>query len=165
VRRIPFYKFIWTLKARRWANFCKISHILYNPFPHSFRFDIETEGVFMAMPEAHAPDRRAVPRRKVHLDCQVIFEGNEYDAVIQDISVMGAFLWSSFMPAHDSAVSLRLKPSHMKPLVILKGTVVRRDSKYREHGKAGAFAIVFKNNPPNLLQLLGSIINPQDRQT
>jgi hypothetical protein len=119
----------------------------------------------MAMPQAHATDRRAVPRKKVHLDCQIIYEGNEYDAVIQDISIMGAFLWSCFMPPHDSAVSLRLKPSHIKPLLVLKGNVVRRDNKYREHGKAGAFAIIFKNNSPNILQTLGSLINPQNQAT
>jgi hypothetical protein len=114
----------------------------------------------MAVQKNPASDRRAVPRKKVHLDCQVIFEGNEYDGVIQDISIMGAFLWSCFMPPHDSAVSLRLKPSHMKPPLILKGNVVRRDSHYREHGKAGAFAIIFNNNSANLLQSLGTVINP-----
>ena len=115
----------------------------------------------MSMPEALAPDRRAVPRKKVHLDCQIIFEGNEYDAVIQDISVMGAFLWSSFMPPHNSAVSVRLKPSHVKPLLVVKGNVVRRDSKYREHGRAGAFAVTFKNNSPSVIQSLDKIVNPQ----
>ena len=143
----------------------KNAHILHNPFPHNYRLDTETEDVFIAMPEAHAPDRRAFPRRKVHLDCQIIFEGIEYDAVIQNISVMGAFLWSSFMPPHDSPVSLRLKPSHVKPLLILKGNVIRRDSKYKEHGKAGAFAITFKNNSPSIIQALSNIINPQDPTT
>ena len=117
----------------------------------------------MAMPKQPAPDRRAIPRKKVHLDCQVIFEGNEYDAVIQDISIMSAFLWSSFMPPHNSAVTLQLKPSHMKPPLILAGTIVRRDCKYREHGKEGAFAITFSNNSPGLLQSLGNLINPQNQ--
>jgi hypothetical protein len=121
------------------------------------------EDVFMAVPKYPAPDRRAVPRKKVHLDCQVISEGIEHDAVIQDISITGAFLWSSFMPAHDSAVSLRLKPSYTKPPLILKGNVIRRDSKYKEHGKAGAFAIAFSHNSPGLLQSLGNLINPQNR--
>ncbi|MBN1570307.1 MAG: PilZ domain-containing protein [Acidobacteria bacterium] len=119
----------------------------------------------MAMPEFHAPDRRAVPRKKVHLDCQVIFEGNEYDAVIQDISIMSAFLWSSFMPPHNSAVTLRLNPNFKKPPFILKGNVIRRDSKYRQHGKAGAFVITFSDNSPKLLQSLGNYINPQHRAT
>jgi hypothetical protein len=117
----------------------------------------------MAVPKCPVTDRRAVPRKKVHLDCQVIFEGNEYDAVIQDISIMSAFLWSSFMPPHDSAVSLRLKPSTAKPPLILNGNVVRRDSRYREHGKAGAFAITFSHNSPSLLQSLGNLIDPQNR--
>jgi hypothetical protein len=119
----------------------------------------------MAVQKNPASDRRAVPRKKVHLDCQVIFEGNEYDGVIQDISIMGAFLWSEFMPSHDSAVLLRLKPSHTKPPLVLKGSVVRRDSNYREHGKAGAFAIAFRNNSPNLLQSLSSLLSPQTSTT
>ncbi len=119
----------------------------------------------MAVQENHASDRRSVPRKKVHLDCQVIFEGDEYDAVIQDISIMSAFLWSSFMPPHDSAVSLRLKPSLTKPPLILKGNVVRRDSKYREHGKAGAFAITFSHNSSSLIQTLGNFIDPHNRAT
>jgi hypothetical protein len=117
----------------------------------------------MAMPKCPMSDRRSVSRKKVHLDCQVIFEGNEYDAVIQDISIIGAFLWSSFMPPHDSAVSLRLKPSLTKPPLILKGNVVRRDCEYKEHGKSGAFAISFSNNSPSLLQPLDNLVNPQNR--
>ncbi len=117
----------------------------------------------MAVQKSPAPDRRAVPRKKVHLDCQVIFNGNEYDAVIQDISIMSAFLWSSFMPPHGSVVSLRLKPNHMKPLLILKGNVVRRDNKYKDHGKAGAFAITFSQNSPSALQSLGNMVNPHNR--
>jgi hypothetical protein len=117
----------------------------------------------MAVQKHPTPDRRAVPRKKVHLDCQIISEGSEHDAVIQDISIAGAFLWSSFMPPHNSAVSLRLKPSHTKPPLILKGNVIRRDCKYKEHGKAGAFAIAFNHNSPSLIQLLGNLINPQNR--
>ena len=119
----------------------------------------------MTAPKHHAADRRAVPRRKVHLDCQVIFEGNEYDAVIQDISTMGAFLWSSFMPPHNLPVSLRLKPNLEKPPLIIKGNVVRRDSKYKEHGKAGAFAVKFSHNPPGLLHSLSGYIHPQNCAT
>jgi hypothetical protein len=119
----------------------------------------------MAASKNPLSDRRAVPRIKVHLDCQVIYEGNEYDAVIQDISISGAFLWSSFMPPHDSPVSLQLKPSFAKPPIILKGNVVRRDSKYRDHGKAGAFAITFSHNSPSLLQSLNVLINPQNCAT
>jgi hypothetical protein len=113
----------------------------------------------MAASKCPVSDRRSVPRIQVHLDCQVIFEGNEYDAVIQDISIRGAFLWSSFMPPHDSPVSLQLKPNFAKPLLILKGNVARRDCKYKEHGKVGAFAIIFSNNSHSLLQSLDSLIN------
>jgi hypothetical protein len=117
----------------------------------------------MAVPKRAVSDRRASPRKKVHLDCQVIFEENEYDAVLQDISITGAFLWSSFMPPHDSAVFIRLKPSYKKQPLILKGKVVRCDPKYREHGRVGAFAITFSPNSPSLLQSLGNLINPQNR--
>jgi hypothetical protein len=108
-------------------------------------------------------DRRTAPRKKVHLDCQVLFEGNEHDAVIQDISIMSALLWSSFMPPHDSVVSIRLKPSISKPLIILNGNVVRCDSRYKDHGKVGAFAVTFKNNSPATLQSLSRVVNPQIR--
>jgi hypothetical protein len=119
----------------------------------------------MAVPKHLESDRRAAPRIKVHLDCQLIFEGNEYDAVIQDISTLSAFLWSSFMPPHDSSVSLRLNPNFEKPPLILKGNVVRRDGKYRDHGKVGAFAIKFSHNSPTLIQTLGRVINPKNRTT
>jgi hypothetical protein len=134
--------------------------ILHNPFPWNYRFNGKTKDRFMALPKYTEPDRRSTPRIKVHLDCQVIFEENEYDAVIQDISLKGAFLWSSIMPPHDSVVSLRLKPSPAKQPIILNGNVVRRDSKYKEHGKAGAFAITFSHNSPALLQSLGNKLKP-----
>jgi hypothetical protein len=117
----------------------------------------------MAAQKCPVSDRRVAPRKKVHLDCQVIFEENEYDAVLQDISITGAFLWSSFMPPHDSTISIRLTPSFKKQPLILKAKVVRCDSKYREHGRVGAFAISFSPNSPSLLQTLGSLINPKIR--
>jgi hypothetical protein len=117
----------------------------------------------MAVPKCAVTDRRVAPRKKVHLDCQIIFEETEYDAVLQDISITGAFLWSSFMPPNNSAVSIRLTPSYKKQPLILKAIVVRCDSKYKEHGRVGAFAITFSPNSPSLLQTLGSLINPQNR--
>jgi hypothetical protein len=117
----------------------------------------------MAVPKCAVSDRRVSPRKKVHLDCQVIFEENEYDAVLQDISITGAFLWSSIMPPPDSALFIRLTPSFKKQPLILKAKVVRCDSKYKEHGRVGAFAITFSPNAPSLIQTLGSLINPQNR--
>jgi hypothetical protein len=125
----------------------------------------EMEDVFMAASKQPASDRRAVPRKQVHLDCQVIFKENEYDAVMQDISNRGAFLWSSFMPPNDSVVIIRLKPSLKKQPLILKGKVVRCDSKYKEHGRVGAFAITFNHNSPSLLQTLSDLINPKIGQS
>ncbi len=119
----------------------------------------------MANPTCPVPDRRGAPRAKVHLDCQVLFEGDEYDAVIQDISLLGAFLWSSFTPPHDATVSIRLKPAFMEDPIILEGNVVRRDCKQTEKGPVGAFAITFGHNSPGLLRLIDRLINPQLRTT
>ena len=107
------------------------------------------------------PDRRAAPRVRVRLGCQVIFDGNEYEAIIRDISLLGAFLWSTFMPPQDATISIKLEPPFVEDPLILEGDVVRRDCRQMEQGAAGAFAITFSHNSPGLLRLIDKLISPK----
>jgi hypothetical protein len=116
----------------------------------------------MAIPKHPMPDRRAATRSKVYLDCRFVFDGKEYDAVIRNISLLGAFLWSAFIPPCDSIVTIKLETPLMKNLIILEGSVVRRDSQYTERDTAGAFAITFCSSSPGLLRLIDKLMHPQD---
>ena len=115
----------------------------------------------MENPKHPTPDRRAAPRFKAQLDCRIIFEGNEYDAFIKDISPMGAFLWSAFMPPPAADVSIKVETSFIRTPLTLDGKIVRRECRETEQGTMGAFAVKFKTSSPALTLLISKLTNPQ----
>jgi hypothetical protein len=100
-------------------------------------------------------DRRAAPRTKASLDCRFTFGGKEYDAGIRNISLLGAFLWSTFLPPCNATISVRLETDLVEgsPL-IWEGIVVRHDSQYTEQDVTGAFAIALNPNAQGLFELV-----------
>jgi hypothetical protein len=115
----------------------------------------------MATPKHPIPDRRSAPRTNVVLGCRISFEGKEYEGVIQNISLVGAFLWSSFIPPNDAMISIKLDKNSGADSLSLEGNVVRRDNRDREKEAAGTFAIMFSHNSPGLLRLMDTLIKPQ----
>ena len=106
-------------------------------------------------------DRRALSREKINLPCQFTFEGIEYDAYIGDISLKGAFLWSTFMPPWGAGLSVRIGTPLLENPLILEGKIVRRDCKQTERGTVGAFVIRFSSSSPALIVLISKLIKPQ----
>ncbi len=115
----------------------------------------------MANSGTPSKERRAAPRSKVHLDCHFSFDGIEYEAVIRDISLLGAFLRSTFVPPHDATVSVKLEATSAEEPLILEADVVRRDCTNGDQGTGGAFAITFSHNSPGLLRLIDKLMTPQ----
>ncbi len=112
----------------------------------------------MATQRRPIQDRRAALRYYANLTCQFTFEENEYEAFIREISLIGAFLWSTFMPPRGADVSVKLETSLLRYPLILEGKIARRDCKYTEWGKVGAFAITFSHRPPGLISLINKLI-------
>jgi hypothetical protein len=105
-------------------------------------------------------DRRIASRINARLRCTFIFEGIEYEAFIQDISLAGAFLSSTFMPPWGVDLSIKLMTSLMEDPLTLEGKIVRRDCKLTERGTVGAFTIRFRHSSPGLVRLISKLINP-----
>jgi hypothetical protein len=108
-------------------------------------------------------DRRAAPRSKASLDCRFTFNGREYEAGIRNISLLGAFLWSSFLPPCHATISIRLETTLVEesPL-IWEGIVVRHDRQYVEQDIAGAFGIALNPNSQGLIELVDKLTDLQD---
>ena len=115
----------------------------------------------MATQRRPVPDRRAALRAKVHLGCHFIFDQTEYEAVIKDISPIGALLWSSFMPPPAADVFIRIDASLLRIPIVLEGKIVRRDCKNTEQGPIGAFAVKFNRSSPALMVLISKLLGPQ----
>lgn len=105
-------------------------------------------------------DHRAVSRVQAHLGCQFTFEGIEYEAFIQNISLNGAFLWSTFIPPLGANLFIRLNTSLLEDPLILEDRIVLYDCKQTERGTVGGFAIMFSYNSPVLVRLINKLVNP-----
>lgn len=105
-------------------------------------------------------DRRVASRVNAQLNCKFTFEGIEYEAFVQDISLAGAFLSSTFMPPWGGDLSIKLMTSVMEDPLILEGKIVRRDCKYTEQGTVGAFTIRFRHSSPGLVMLINKLATP-----
>ena len=115
----------------------------------------------MATQRRPTPERRAALRIKVHLGCRFTFKGIEHQAFIKDISPIGAFLWSAFMPPPAADLSIKVDTSFTKTPLILESRVVRRDCKSTGQATVGVFAVKFSQNSPGLLLLLNKLGKPQ----
>ncbi len=115
----------------------------------------------MATLRRPVPDRRTASRIKLNLGCQFVFDKTEYQAVIKDISPMGALLWSSFMPPPAADVFIQIETHLLRIPIILEGKIVRRDCINTEQGSIGAFAVKFSGQSPALIVLINKIASPQ----
>ena len=115
----------------------------------------------MATQKRLVPDRRIDLRIKVHLGCQIAFDGNEYEASIKDISPIGAYLWSSCMPPRAADVSITIKMPPLSIPIILEGKVVRRYSNNADQDQMNKFAVEFIHNSPALMVLIDRLENPR----
>jgi len=107
--------------------------------------------------DPHKPlvqDRRAAARVNAHLVCQFSFQKHDYEAMIKDISLKGAFLWSAFMPPVGSNVVITVQTPLLASPLVLEATVVRTDCSLNERGTAGSFAVIFNSSPLGLVKLI-----------
>ncbi|MDR0842269.1 MAG: PilZ domain-containing protein [Acidobacteriota bacterium] len=101
-------------------------------------------------------DRRRLARIGTHMKCQFRANGEEYEALMLDLSQEGAFLSSSFLPASKSKIFLNLQAECLKSPLELKGTVMRGVSAMSEHGRVGQFGVEFENPPLDLIRLISA---------
>ena len=93
------------------------------------------------------------------LKCQFTFSGVSHEAFIRDISLNGAFLWSSFVPAQGCDVLIRLETPLLKNTLVLEGKVVRTDHTPTDHGDENAFAIRFSHASAELIVLISKLVS------
>ena len=89
-------------------------------------------------------DHKTVPRVRALLGCLFTFEEIGYEALIRDISLKGAFLWSKFMPPPAADLSIKVDASFPKTPLFLESRVVRSDRKSTGQGTVGVFAVKFR---------------------
>jgi hypothetical protein len=104
-----------------------------------------------------AKDVRSISRIAARLNCQLMHEGNKFEAVVLDISLNGAFLSSTHLPPTGSTVAIALKPPTSNHDLTLEGKVIRGTWAMSDHGKLGRFGIRFSHNSLDLIKLIGSL--------
>jgi hypothetical protein len=115
----------------------------------------------MAAVKSSIQDRRNNSRDKIILSCRIIFDGNEYDAIITDISPGGVLLRSDFLPPAEADIEIKIDNALISVPSILEGKILRHDSKKTKRNTMEAFAVKFKSSPPELLALIDELANPQ----
>jgi hypothetical protein len=73
-------------------------------------------------------ENRAVSRYPTNFSCRFGFGGLFHDANMMNISMDGAFLWSSFVPPQGSHVVITLRSPVLKSISTMEGEVVRTES-------------------------------------
>ena len=104
-------------------------------------------------------DRRSASRVMAQLKCQFTFGGVSHEAFIRDISLNGAFLWSTVVPAQGSNVLIRLETPLLKNTLALEGKVVRTDRTPKDHVNENAFAISFSHASAELIVLISKLVS------
>jgi len=115
----------------------------------------------MAIQRHPIQDRRSVSRSATPINCRFTYEGTEYRAFLQDISLSGLSILSRFTPPLNAEVSVNLESPLMSRPLTLKGRVLRRDHKCLDRGAATAFVVVFSQSSPELVRLVYQLPKPE----
>jgi hypothetical protein len=115
----------------------------------------------MTAPKRSMQDRRVISRDKIILSCRLMFEGNEYSALITDISPGGAFLLSDILPPVGADISIATDASLVGIQLVLDAKILRYDMKKIGRDKKKGFAIQFRTNPPELAEFIDTLAKPQ----
>ena len=102
-------------------------------------------------------DQRSVSRVKANLGCQFSFEGLTHEAYIMNLSLNGAFLWSSFIPPKGSHVVITLKTPLLKNTLTVESEVVRTQGALKDG--LDAFAVRWSHNSLDLIELIKNLIS------
>jgi hypothetical protein len=95
------------------------------------------------------------------MDCRLFSNGSEYSATIRNISLNGAFLWSAFMPAAGSKISIKIESSLIKNPLSLEGHVIRNEPPNKDQEGVNAFAMKFQQISLSLFELIGKLFDQQ----
>ncbi len=102
-------------------------------------------------------DRRHVSSMTALLSCEFTFEQTIHKAVIVDISLRGAFLSSKILPPKGSLIKISLQSTALAKPLTLDGEVLRGETGWTEHGRAGRFAIRFLRPDTELIGLIKAL--------
>jgi hypothetical protein len=114
----------------------------------------------MALHVRAVQDRRATSRMGTCLTCQFTHRGIAYEAHIRDLSLGGAFLWSTFIPPNGADISIKITSTLLDCPLKLNATIVRTDCKYTDRGTAGAFSASFNHGSLELAGLVTKLAVP-----
>ena len=98
-----------------------------------------------------------ISRIGTRIHCQMTQGGSQFEAVVVNISLGGAFLSSKHLPPTGSSVKLTLKVPALKGDLKLEGKVVRGSWVMSDHGKLGRFGIRFSHTSLDLIKLISSL--------
>jgi hypothetical protein len=118
---------------------------------------VENEVKAMAVRRGVLQDYRKNSRVIALLDCKLTCKDLTYDAVIVDISQLGAMIMSQYLPPTGSEVTLTVYSKHLKNALKLDGTVLRGTRVNTELGNKGRFSVRFHQSPLSLFDLLGKL--------
>jgi hypothetical protein len=110
----------------------------------------------MSLQSQTIKDQRSVSRVKANLNCQFSFEGLLHEAHIINLSLNGAFLWSSFVPPKGSHIVITLKTPLLKNTLTVESHVVRTQGVLKDG--ASAFAVRFSHNSLDLIELVKNLV-------
>jgi len=102
-------------------------------------------------------DSRRVSRIGTRLNCRLTEGANEFDAVVLNLSIGGAYLSSKHLPPTGSTVKIALQSPALKKDIILEGYVVRGTWAMSDHGKLGRFGIRFSYTSLDLVRVISSL--------
>ena len=108
----------------------------------------------MLMQNRPAKDRRSDLRVKANLSCQFTFEGIVHDSYIMNLSMNGAFIWSSFIPPKGSRIVITLR-TPLKNSLAMECEVVRTESALRSG--ISAFGVRFSHGSSDLSELIKAL--------
>jgi hypothetical protein len=80
---------------------------------------------------------------------------------MKDISLLGAFLSSTFTPPMNAEISIKLESSLLNAPIILPGKIVRHNHKDTDKDTTPAFAVRFNHSAPALVILITNLANPK----
>jgi hypothetical protein len=91
------------------------------------------------------------------MECLFVYDDMGYNAQILDLSLEGAFLSSTFLPALQSKVLIMPVTDFLKTPLTLKGTIRHSVCAESEFGKVIKYGIEFEDPPLALLRLISAM--------
>jgi hypothetical protein len=108
-------------------------------------------------------DRRKISRITTYINCRFEFSGKEYDAVILELSLKGAYVSSVFQPPLGRRITIVINEADMAKPLVLNGKVLRSGTIISEHNRLERFSVTFDTASLDLTKLISKLASPSSR--